>query len=162
MRRLLRFAAVLILTAFSLLLAPQAACACSCALGTEEDFVKHADLIFVGVVTAMDMPFGFPGGGGDIKVDFVVEEVAKGDSPGKITLTTASNGAACGYDFSVGTRFRVYAHEGSTGLCSGNRLVGPAPEVPIDKPFPVLPVAIGGGALIAGVVGFVLYRRRAL
>jgi hypothetical protein len=150
------------LTAFSFLLAPQAACACSCASGTEEEFVKHADLIFVGVVTGVDKPFGFGGGGGDIKVDFVVEEVTKGDSPGKITLTTASDGAACGYDFTVGNRFRVYAHEGSTGLCSGNRLVGSAPEVPIDKPFPVVPVVLGGGVLVAGLAVVVLYRRRVL
>jgi hypothetical protein len=114
------------------------------------------------VVTAVDKPFGVGGGSGDIKVDFLVEEVVKGDSAGRITLTTASDGAACGYDFSVGNRFRVYAHNGSTGLCSGNRLVGSAPEVPIDKPFPVVPVIIGGGVLVAGLFAFVLYRRRVL
>jgi hypothetical protein len=162
MRRLIRLAAVLMLTAFSFLLAPQSACACSCAVGTEEDFVKYADLIFVGVVTGVDKPFGFGGGGGDVKVDFVVEEIAKGDSAGKITLTTSSDSASCGFDFTVGNRFRVYAHGGSTGLCSGNRLVGSAPEVPIDKPFPIMPVVVGSGVLVAGLAAFVLYRRRAL
>ncbi len=161
MRRLWRLAAVLMLTAFSFLLAPQSACACSCALGSEEEFFDNADFIFIGVVTEVDKSFSL-GGGGDVKVDFVVEEVAKGESAGEVTLTTASDGAACGYDFLVGQRFKVFAHNGSTGLCSGNRALGVAPEVPVHKPFPIGPVAVGGGALVAGVIAFVLHRRRKL
>ncbi|WP_203909745.1 hypothetical protein [Rhizocola hellebori] len=149
------------LTAFSLLLAPQSACACSCALSSEPEFTNNADLIFVGVVTAIDKPFGI-GGGGELKVDFVVEDVSKGDSAGHLTLLTASDGAACGYDFKVGHRFKVYANDGHTGLCSGNQLLGSAPEVPVDKPFPVGLVAVGGGVLVAGLIAFALHRRRAL
>jgi hypothetical protein len=141
------------------MVAPQAACACSCALSSKEEFTANADLIFVGVVTAIDKPFAM---GGEVKVDFLVEDVDKGDSAGDITLTTASDGAACGYDFSVGHRFRVYAREGSTGLCSGNELLGSAPEVPVDKAFAVIPVTIGGGVLVAGLIAFVLHRRRVL
>ncbi len=160
MRRLWRLAAVLMLTAFSFLLAPQSACACSCALGTEDEFFENADFIFVGVVTAMDRPL--VGGGGQIKVDFVVEQIAKGEAAGQVTLTTESEGATCGYDFTVGQRFKVFAHNGSTGLCSGNKALGAAPEVPIDKPLPIGLIAVGGGVLVAGMVAFVLHRRRKL
>jgi len=158
MRRLWRLAAVLMLTAFSFLLAPQSACACSCAPGTEEGFFAEADFVFIGVVTEVDKSFAL-GGGGDIKVDFVVEEIAKGESAGEVTLTTASGGAACGYDFIVGQRFKVFAHNGNTGLCSGNRALGAAPD---HKPFPIGLVAMGGGALVAGMIAFVLHRRRKL
>jgi hypothetical protein len=161
MHRLYRLAAVLMLTAFSFLLAPQSACACSCAVSSEREYADQADFIFVGVVTAVDRPFSM-GGGGDVRVDFVVEQVSKGDSAERVTLLTASDSAACGFDFMVGHRFKVYANGGTTGLCSGNQLLGSAPEVPVDKPFPVGLVAGSGGVLIAGLVAFILYRRRAL
>ncbi len=161
MRRVVRFAAVLILTALSLLVAPQSACACSCAFGSEKEFTDHADVIFVGVVTALDGGFSF-GGGGEVQVDFVVEKVLKGSPGEKVTLTTATDSAACGFDFSIGHRFQVYGHEGGTGLCSGNKALGAAPEVPIHRPFPVRWVVVGGGVVIAAAIGVVLYRRRQL
>lgn len=158
MRRLRQLACVVLLTAFSLLIAPRSACACSCALGTEADYERWADLVFVGVVVDIDRPLL---GGGDVSVTFAVENVSKGSAADRLVLTTASDSAACGFDFGAGNRYRVYAHEGGTGLCSGNKALGAAPEVPVDKGFAYVWIAVAGSLIIiAAVVLLLLPRRR--
>lgn len=156
MRRLWKLAAVLMMTAFSLVLAPQSACACSCVGNSEQEHAARADLIFVGVVTSV-------GGslfGGMHDVDLAVESVIKGRAGDRVTVRTSNDGASCGYDFVVGDRYKVYSHEGASGLCSGNQTLGAAPEVPVDRAFPYGWVALGGGLVIAGLVAIALRRRR--
>ncbi len=174
MRRFLSVAGVLLLTMFSLLINPQSACACSCAVATEAEYDNLADLVFTGVVTDIDRPL-LGGGGGNFSVKFAVEEVSKGQAAQSIVLTTASDSATCGFNFGVGNRYRVYSHSGATGLCSGNKalgaapsagevapsaLGGAAPEVPLDEGFPYGWVALGGGVVIAGAVVLLLLPMR--
>ena len=103
MRWLRRVVSVLGLVTAGLFLAPVApACACSCA------------------------PFRIFGGSSadPVTVEFEVSEVHKGDVPARMTLTTAMDGASCGYAFREGGRYLVFAADYgsglSTGLCSGN------------------------------------------
>lgn len=167
MRRIWRSTAVVILTALTILLGQQPACACSCAEVTEQESFDYADLVFVGVITGDARPRNPMSSMDPVRIQFQVESVQKGSaSPGTLVIETAYDGASCGWDYSVGHRYRVYVHEGQTGLCSGNRDLGTAPEVPLDPNFGgvsgwVIWSAVGGGVLVAGaIVAFFLLRRR--
>lgn len=152
--------AVLLLTAGSLFALPSAACACSCALGSEAEYREHADLIFTGVVVDINEPLLRTSSAAPVEVTFAVEDVDKGVAVGRITLTTADSSASCGYDFTVGHRFTVYAKNGGTGLCSGNRAIGPAPEIAVDSGFPLSIVVGTVGGLAAVGVAIIFWRRR--
>jgi len=91
---------------------------------TEQERVDRAKVIFVGVVRSVEEsrevdPL-YP-----LVVQFEVTEVHKGQVPSQLSVNTGRHSAACGYYFSEGGRYLVFAwdHESrlTTGLCSGNR-----------------------------------------
>ncbi|MGC4811399.1 hypothetical protein ACLQ29_12835 [Micromonospora sp. DT228] len=170
----LRAAILSVLTALSLSLVVVAlpaepALACSCARAAEAD--ERADLIIVGTITEVM----------DTGVQLAVASVEKGSLPAGPTLKlrVGRSEASCGYNFRVGTRYRVNSTGGATGLCSGIR-VAPAPaqsritpsaSVPAPTPATAAPTldqssgrwfATGASLTIlaAGIVVAVLRRRR--
>jgi hypothetical protein len=160
MRRLWKSAAALLLTiGFTLFPGQSAACACSCVAASDAEYFEWADTVFTGVVARVD-------DSSPNHVTFAVEAVGKGDAGQWITLTTEANEAACGMRFEVGQRLRMFGHEGTTGICSGNVLLGlgavPGGDVPPGNgDRDGLPGIIGVTALVAMamLIAYVLYRR---
>ncbi len=159
--------------------------ACSCAMASITDSLGFADVAFIGTTKAVEMP---PPGdivssADPVHYSFAVHQVFKGpaDLDSEIVATTALNGASCGTAFGMEERWLVFANFGeegvTTGLCSGNVLLGDAAteeEVlaelgsPIAEPEPApsetepaqteLPIAVmAGGVLAAAVVGISLW-----
>lgn len=129
MRRAFTGLAVLVLATTALVSAARPALACTIAGGlTEEDHRKSADLVFTGTVVRLEDPTN---GVSFSSMDplywtFVVDNVEKGEVPARVTVASAMMGASCGYEFKLGTRYRVYASQDdeaghlTTGLGSGN------------------------------------------
>lgn len=112
----------LTLLSFSLLTisvtaAPKPASACSCiAGGTVEEAYAEAAAIFAGTVRSVTAKTGT-----GYTVDMTVDEYWKGDLDSEVTISTAGDSAMCGYNFSVGEHYLVYAYGEGTlnvGLCS--------------------------------------------
>ncbi|MFF0150883.1 hypothetical protein [Micromonospora sp. NPDC005203] len=170
----LRAAILSVLTALGLSLVVVAlpaepARACSCVRPAEAD--ERADLIVVGTITEVM----------DNGVQLAVASVEKGSLPAGATLRlrVGRSESSCGYNFRVGTRYRVNSTGGATGLCSGVRTApAPAqsqitPSASVAAPTPVTAAPtldqssgrwFATGAtltiLAAGVVVAVLRRRR--
>jgi hypothetical protein len=98
--------------------------ACSCALpGSPAAELAQATAVFAGVVTEVETPAGSVLRGDDpVTVTFQVAQVWKGPRRQTLTVTTASDSAACGYNFTVDEAYLVYAHGAtdalSVSLCS--------------------------------------------
>ena len=131
-------------------------------------------MVFVGVVRDVDEPFRIFGGSSadPVTVEFEVSEVHKGDVPARMTLTTAMDGASCGYAFTEGSRYLVFAADYglglSTGLCSGNLDLAvesnpfgtgttPRPAPPSEPGSG--PIVVAAGAVVVVAVGALLVRR---
>ncbi|MGC4748745.1 hypothetical protein ACLQ28_24285 [Micromonospora sp. DT201] len=107
--------------------------ACSCARADQAD--ERAELIVVGTITEVT----------DNGVQLAVASVEKGSPPAGPTLRlrVGRSEASCGYDFRVGTRYRVNSTGGATGLCSGITAVRApvqlsiTPSAPAAEPTPV-------------------------
>jgi hypothetical protein len=91
--------------------------ACSCKEGAG---IAEAELAFDGTVQSV------AAGDGRSELRFAVDAVLKGAAGAEVTLTTSDHEAACGYRFETGARYRVYAVDGTTSLCSGNTLLATA------------------------------------
>jgi hypothetical protein len=126
MRFLRNALVVLALAGVGLLIAPATpACACSCAEATLEEYRGYADVVFVGVVTKIDRPLFGLSSADPVGVTLQVSDVYQGRAQATTRVTTAMDGASCGYAFEEGRRYLVFAQAGqdglSTGLCAGNR-----------------------------------------
>jgi Tissue inhibitor of metalloproteinase len=100
--------------------------ACSCAppsQTTNDDFQK-ATTVFTGKVLSVQRKEGAP----TVTVKLAVQRYWKGKVSNEIKITTASNSAACGFNFEVGKDYLVYATDNngklSTGLCSRTAAIG--------------------------------------
>jgi len=170
---------VLVLATAGVFLGPVApACACSCAEVTPENSLAESEMAFVGVVTKIDRPLVFMNSGQPVQVTLAVSEVYKGSVSERFVVTTASDGAACGYDFVEGGRYVVLAStwEGTvnTGLCSGNRNLAvvsnpyssgsaPLPGGPAERWTTTTIAAVAAGVVTALAIGAALWfwwRRR--
>ena len=137
--------------------------ACSCAVMSEREYAVAADLVVRAVVTDLREPFLAMRSDAPVRVRLAVERVDKGEAGDQITLTTARSGASCGFSFERGHRYLIYARDGETGLCSGNRYLGAAPEVPLGRDrWPTATVLMAVAAVVAGaaVGGWLLVHRR--
>lgn len=100
------------------------ALACSCMIpGSPAAEMSNATAVFAGVVTDVESSAGGVFRGDDpVTVTFEVTQVWKGPRRQTLTVTTASDSAACGYNFTLGQAYLVYAHgdadELSVSLCS--------------------------------------------
>lgn len=98
--------------------------ACSCAHADEIcRSVRHADIVFRGTPSHERRETVDSHG---VRVfDFVVAEVFKGPSTGRIAVHTALHSGACGVDFIANVEYLVFASGGPDGrlytnLCAGN------------------------------------------
>ncbi len=124
-----------------LLLFASSASACKCDFPTvEEDFLK-SDVVFSGKVLRIDsvederrIKRGQDDYRQTVEVELELNEAWKGTVETKVTVLTALQHTLCGYDFSVGQRYVVFAKTAKiesgtgssdieahyTGLCSAN------------------------------------------
>jgi hypothetical protein len=129
----MRFAVVLALLVFRTAVAS----ACDCAPPPPvAKAVEAAAAVFLGEVVKLEETAGQ-----QHLVSLKVENSWKGIGDNQVTVSTAKNGATCGYSFRVGKRYLVYAHAGPKGgplhvsLCSRTRT---AEEAEASEDFKLL------------------------
>ncbi|KJK47353.1 hypothetical protein UK23_20645 [Lentzea aerocolonigenes] len=128
MKRIVRMAAAVVLTAGMTTVAAGTAHACSCAPATEEQLLARADHVFQGRVLekVVEAPQ-------KVRYRVAVAEERKGDVPDEVGVVTYDNGGMCGVDLAVGKDYLIYATGDSsdgkvdTNLCSGTRQENAAP-----------------------------------
>jgi hypothetical protein len=159
--RCLRWLAVIVAVAATTLAgSPGPACACGCAAAsTDAEYVQRADLAFEGVVVDIDEPFLPSSDANPVTVRFRVESISKGTAGDRVALRTALDEASCGFGFVAGHRYRVYAVDGLTGLCAGNRDLGAAPDVPLEEDWPWVLIGLTTAATALAASVTVLLRR---
>ena len=176
-RRPLAALASLLLTVLgAVLLIPDCASACSCAIESNpkervEFAVSDSEAVFSGEV--VDFEKGPDSMFGPTEtVSFRVSEVWKGPQRETLEVSTPTQGSACGYAFKEGQEYLVYAYTGQQGLetdlCSSNKplskadedlaLLGNSSEKPKDGGGEVLADTSGGvsAGVMAGVAGLAL------
>jgi len=122
---------------------------CSCVLPkASSEALKEATAVFAGKVVGIDAPSGLVISSADpVKVTFNVSKVWKGPTYKTLVITTARNGASCGYSFKEGEDYVVYAYgketELSTGLCSRTKLLSNAEEDLKELGYSVAPNSEG-------------------
>lgn len=117
----------------ALLVAPRAARACSCKQQTVQVAFDQAVAVFEGHVLEVSDAAANAQGDQRRTVRFNVVSQWKGAEDETLTLTTAGDGAQCGYGFTVGQSYLVYASAGEGGglevsLCSRTRPMSEAQE----------------------------------
>ena len=130
-------------------LLPDCASACTCAREPgipeqerAERALDRATVVFAGEVVDVS-------GGEPATVSFRVSEVWKGPSPETLEVTTSSQASACGYPFSEGRKYLVYADGKKMGV-SGCGRTTPLSEASADLEV------LGDGETLGGS-GAVLY-----
>lgn len=147
-----RFLAVLFLALAGVAVIPSGpAWACSCA---EPDHTGA--LVVVGVAERVEKPLI----GQDVRVRIRVESVANGSAGKELELTTAADGAACGYGFEEGHRYRIYPNDGATTLCDGNEDLGLVESPAGGPPGALWWAAPGAGAVLVAALLLLRWRRR--
>lgn len=108
--------------------------ACSCILpAPPKESLEKSTAVFAGKVVDVDVPIGIVISSADpVKVTFDISKVWKGSNYKTLVVTTARDGASCGYSFKKGEEYIVYTYgEGdklSTGICSRTKLLVNAQE----------------------------------
>lgn len=145
--------------------------ACSCAQMSREEALRNADVVFVGVVAAIDDPGIEPivSSGDPLRYTFAVEDEIKGELASSIGLFSSRSGASCGQEFGLAQRWRVFAYVDETGLlqsglCSGNELLAEGVPIPPSTPKPNPPpvaalLGIGAVLALAGFTAWAFTRR---
>jgi len=152
---LLRRALVVLIIAGSALFFTAARPAWACSCGTI-DALESAEVAFTGVATDVDRPWT----PGTVTGTFDVESIEKGTVGRQAELTTHSDGPACGYPFTEGHRYRVYANGGATNSCDGNQDLG---FVVAPRPPAATAQWVFAGAVViaaAAAAGYLWFRRR--
>jgi hypothetical protein len=172
MFRIYRLMMILPLLALIFAASPKPAYACSCMMpGSPLEEMERSAAVFAGKVVKMDAPGGQIISSADpVTVVFEVSRVWKGPEEAQITLTTARSSASCGYEFSGGVEYMVYAYEGESGLeaglCTRTMLLanagedlevlgeGSIPEAPVPESSsqPFLLWGLVGGGFVLGLI----------
>lgn len=110
------------------------ASACSCVYpDPPQESLKKSTAVFAGKVTNMDIPNGIVISSADpVIVNFDVSEIWKGPDYRTLIVTTARDGASCGYSFEQNEEYIVYAYgeedELITNICTRTNLFANAQE----------------------------------
>lgn len=177
-------ACVLLLVGELFVSLPRGAFACSCMMPPDpKSAIEMADAVFAGKVVSMNdrnsgLLFDAPD---SFLVTFQVATIWKGDAKPALTIRTARDGAACGYNFHPGRDYIVYANEFegtlNTNLCTRTALLADAgsdllalgkgePVAQPAQPPSLMPWLLGGlavaalAALVAFASGLVVVRRK--
>jgi len=183
--RACRIGSFLVATLLALLLVPVAAApalACSCIGWTEAEALAWADVAFTGQVASITEPkpnvFGGMESTAPVTATIVVDAVYKGDVSSRTTVTTAMDGASCGFEFVADVRYLVFgsyggdsiitvpADELTANLCGGTRVLDgaapslgladlgvAAPALPGTGERPRTPFPLLGWVALAGIGG---------
>ena len=98
--------------------------ACSGSALSDEPGALEPDVIFTGTAVRRDDPRwwgGLQSSADLIEWTFVVDEVRKGAPLRRVTIRSERSGASCGYEFQLGSRYRVQAVDFGEGLRTLNR-----------------------------------------
>lgn len=156
-----------LLTGLLLFLQPERTYACSCGgYGSPIEELERNNSVFRGTVISES----WSDDKREVTYEFEVTAVWKGPLTQKRTITTPSQGPACGRTFGSG-EYIVYSWDGGRdGLCSRTRAVSEAAEdlaelgegqVPSSRvDFSMVGLLVGIVGLIAGIVWLFLARRR--
>ena len=135
-RPLAALASSLLTVLGAVLLIPDCASACSCAIESNpkervEFAVSDSEAVFSGEV--VDFEKGADSMFGPTEtVSFRVSEVWKGPPRETLEVSTPTQGSACGYAFKEGQEYLVYAYSGKQGLetdlCTSNKPLSKADE----------------------------------
>lgn len=168
-------ATVFSLMTVAVLSTPNAAQACSCvAPGSPYEELQRSDLVFVGRVMSIDR--SDDEGYTQFKVSFQrIRSFGTSSGGDRVTVRTAGNSAACGFAFSKGRHYLVYASEVEghlwTSLCTRTASVSQAREdlvafnagslARLDESSPRCGGPTGAAAIQSAlmVVGLLLLRR---
>ncbi|GII87929.1 hypothetical protein Ssi03_59190 [Sphaerisporangium siamense] len=139
--------AVLLLVAGFVVLAPGTACACSCSDLKPADQMRLSAAVFTGTVVAARQVEGDPAGPTPpIVYTFRPDQVYKGEPVTEVRVASNAESPACGYRFSTGGRYLVFASAEKTGMLQ------PDPGVPLHTGLCMgnRQVALGTGPVRAG------------
>ncbi|GIH99167.1 hypothetical protein Pta02_11760 [Planobispora takensis] len=139
-----RLFVVLLLLATVVVGAPAAACVCRCAPLEPAEQMKHAAAVFTGTVTGVRHVSGDRlGPTPPVVYRFRPDQIYKGGPAAEFEVATNVNEASCGYAFTVGSQYLVFASDKESGLlaidpgvplntslCAGNQPVRPG-----DRPL---------------------------
>lgn len=111
---------------------PKSVFACSCATApTAAEAIEKADSVFAGEVIGISDDQdekGFPAK----LVHIQASSIWKGPSQTVMNISTSAGGASCGYDFSLGKSYLVYAYKTGDGyktdICTRTQLLEKAKE----------------------------------
>jgi Carboxypeptidase regulatory-like domain len=127
----------LIVLSMSLFASERAALACSCAMsGPPCQATWRSDVVFAGTVISM-APIEVVSAGfrhQSMQVAFNVEQRFLNAPAGRIEVVTGMGGGDCGYRFTVGMKYLVYANKNeessrlTTGICSRTRPLAEAKD----------------------------------
>ena len=131
----------LIVLVVSLFIQASPARGCSCALLEPSQLLEFAPTAFVGMVVA-NTEIG--GGGGSVEYTFEVETVLAGEVPAVVEVTTAANGAACGFEATPRTRMAVFATDEGDGVLASGLCSTSDADLAIEALGPGTPPAAGG------------------
>lgn len=159
-----------------LLALPQLASACSCVALQPAEYLQQADAVFTGTVEAIDIRQ--PPGGSLLdrtyRARVRVERIYKGNVGQSAVVETGEGGGLCGFSFTVGRTYLVYAkgtanNALTTNLCAGTtdlanasshlaslgegRLAQPPVAPPAAPPSPHPEQMLALGIRAAGVFG---------
>lgn len=165
-----RLISAAVLASLAVLAAPTAqVLACLCAETSGEEALSNADIVFVGVVAAIDDPsIGPVFGGGPVRYTFAVEQTIKGEPASRISVFY--DVSDCSPEFGLAQRWRVNAYVAESrqlqsNLCSGNELLAEGVPIPAESPAPLtlspvaVLIALGVGLVIAGFSIWAFTRR---
>ncbi len=116
--------------------------ACSCIELSHEEHFQRSDAVFRGLVKKSKVESGKRGRGDDEVLKIKVMEQWKGNLPRVVKIRTYAQDAACGYPFSVGKEYLIFAaYFGENGdlrtnLCDGTlpwAKVGPEIETVLRR-----------------------------
>ena len=119
-----------------LLLQPRPGSACSCGpVPTPAEALERAHVVFSGTVMQIE---GMPPHGTPLLVAFRADRWWKGGNRESVSVVTMSDGAACGFEFSEGEAYLVFADTENliteetghpmAGICSRTKLLSEAQD----------------------------------
>ncbi|WP_238652384.1 hypothetical protein [Paenibacillus piscarius] len=114
---LLLMLSVLVVFMTLLTVRPQVTYACSCAVPSSPvEAMEKSTAVFEGTVTSMEKSSKLVQSSGDpVYVTFLTGAHWKGEVGEQITVSTAQSSASCGFEFTEGERYLVYARGGAEG-----------------------------------------------
>lgn len=113
-----RSLAVMLMVGLFVGLAPSPARACSCIAPDAEEMLGRADYAFVGSIVSVER-LGQGQFGGEALFTFEVRGWAKGNLGETVSVVSADNGAACGYEIAPGNEAAIFLYKSDGRLTGG-------------------------------------------